>query len=58
MPKQAAGLSYAVRFPLLGKYFGQLCLVVAALYLGEVITLNLIVGAGLVIAGVALTERG
>lgn len=31
MPKQAAGLSYAVRFPVLGKYFGQLCLVVAAL---------------------------
>ena len=32
--------------------------VVAAFYLGEVITLNLIVGAVLVIAGVALTERG
>jgi drug/metabolite transporter (DMT)-like permease len=32
--------------------------VVAALYLGEAITFNLIVGAGLVIAGVALTERG
>jgi trk system potassium uptake protein TrkH len=31
MPNQAAGLSYAVRFPVLGKYFGQLCLVVAAL---------------------------
>jgi trk system potassium uptake protein len=31
VPKQAAGLSYAVRFPVLGKYFGQLCLVVAAL---------------------------
>jgi drug/metabolite transporter (DMT)-like permease len=32
--------------------------VVAALYLGEVITINLIVGAILVISGVALTERG
>jgi len=32
--------------------------VVAALYLGEVITINLVVGAVLVIAGVALTERG
>lgn len=33
MPKQAAGLSYAVRFPVLKKYFGQLCLVIAALTL-------------------------
>jgi drug/metabolite transporter (DMT)-like permease len=32
--------------------------VVAALYLGEVITTNLVVGSILVIAGVALTERG
>ena len=32
--------------------------VVAALYLGEVITMNLLVGAVLVIGGVALTERG
>jgi drug/metabolite transporter (DMT)-like permease len=32
--------------------------VVAALYLGEVITPNLVVGAVLVFAGVALTERG
>jgi drug/metabolite transporter (DMT)-like permease len=32
--------------------------VVAALYLGEVITLNLVSGAVLVITGVALTERG
>jgi drug/metabolite transporter (DMT)-like permease len=32
--------------------------VVAALYLGEVITLNLVIGAILVIGGVALTERG
>jgi drug/metabolite transporter (DMT)-like permease len=32
--------------------------VVAALYLGEVITANLVVGALLVIGGVALTERG
>jgi drug/metabolite transporter (DMT)-like permease len=32
--------------------------VVAALYLGEVITANLVVGAVLVIGGVALTERG
>ena len=32
--------------------------VVAALYLGEVITPNLVVGAMLVIGGVALTERG
>ena len=32
--------------------------VVAALYLGEVITMNLVVGAVLVISGVALTERG
>ena len=32
--------------------------VVAALYLGEIITPNLVVGAVLVIAGVALTERG
>jgi len=31
VPKQAAALSYAVRFRVLGKYFGQLCLVVAAL---------------------------
>jgi trk system potassium uptake protein TrkH len=31
MANQAAGLCYAVRFPVLGKYFGQLCLVVAAL---------------------------
>lgn len=31
MPKQAAGLSYAVRFSVLAKYFGHLCLVVAAL---------------------------
>jgi trk system potassium uptake protein TrkH len=31
MPNQAAGLSYAVRFAVLGKYFGQLCIVVAAL---------------------------
>lgn len=31
MSKQAAGLSYAARFPVLAKYFGQLCLVVAAL---------------------------
>jgi trk system potassium uptake protein TrkH len=29
--KQAAGLSYAVRSPVLAKYFGQLCLVVAVL---------------------------
>jgi trk system potassium uptake protein len=29
--KQATGLSYAIRFPVLAKYFGQLCLVVAAL---------------------------
>jgi drug/metabolite transporter (DMT)-like permease len=32
--------------------------VVASLYLGEVITMNLVVGAILVIGGVALTERG
>ena len=32
--------------------------VVAALYLGEIITPNLVIGAVLVIAGVALTERG
>jgi drug/metabolite transporter (DMT)-like permease len=32
--------------------------VVAALYLGEVITVNLVIGAVLVIGGVALTERG
>ena len=32
--------------------------VVAALYLGETITANLIIGAVLVIGGVALTERG
>jgi drug/metabolite transporter (DMT)-like permease len=32
--------------------------VMAALYLGEVITVNLVIGAILVIAGVALTERG
>ena len=32
--------------------------VVAAFYLGESITLNLMVGAVLVIGGVALTERG
>jgi drug/metabolite transporter (DMT)-like permease len=32
--------------------------VVAALYLGEVITPNLVAGAVLVFAGVALTERG
>jgi drug/metabolite transporter (DMT)-like permease len=32
--------------------------VVAALYLGEVITVNLVIGAILVIGGVALTERG
>ena len=32
--------------------------VVAALYLGEVITMNLVLGAILVISGVALTERG
>ncbi len=32
--------------------------VVAAFYLGETITLNLVVGAILVIGGVALTERG
>ena len=32
--------------------------VVAALYLGEVITANLVIGAILVIGGVALTERG
>jgi drug/metabolite transporter (DMT)-like permease len=32
--------------------------VVAALYLGEVITVNLVIGAVLVITGVALTERG
>jgi drug/metabolite transporter (DMT)-like permease len=32
--------------------------VVAALYLGEIITLNLVIGAILVIGGVALTERG
>ena len=32
--------------------------VVAALYLGEIITPNLVVGAMLVIGGVALTERG
>jgi len=31
VPKQAAGLTYAVRFSVLAKYFGQLCLVVAAL---------------------------
>lgn len=31
MSNQAAGLRYAVRFPVLGKYFGQLCLVVAVL---------------------------
>lgn len=33
MSKQAAGLSYAVRFSVLKKYFGQLCLVIAALTL-------------------------
>ena len=33
MSKQAAGLSYAVRFSVLRKYFGQLCLVIAALTL-------------------------
>jgi Trk-type K+ transport system membrane component len=33
VPEQAAGLSYAVRFPVLKKYFGQLCLVIAALTL-------------------------
>ena len=32
--------------------------VVAALYLGEVVTANLVIGAVLVISGVALTERG
>jgi drug/metabolite transporter (DMT)-like permease len=32
--------------------------VVAAFYLGEVITVNLVIGAVLVIGGVALTERG
>ena len=32
--------------------------VVAALYLGETITINLVIGAMLVIGGVALTERG
>jgi drug/metabolite transporter (DMT)-like permease len=32
--------------------------VVAALYLGDVITMNLVLGAILVISGVALTERG
>ncbi len=32
--------------------------VVAAFYLGEVITMNLVLGAVLVISGVALTERG
>jgi drug/metabolite transporter (DMT)-like permease len=32
--------------------------VVAAIYLGERITANLVIGAALVIAGVALTERG
>jgi drug/metabolite transporter (DMT)-like permease len=32
--------------------------VVASFYLGEVITMNLVVGAVLVIGGVALTERG
>jgi drug/metabolite transporter (DMT)-like permease len=32
--------------------------VVAAVYLGEAITFNLVIGAALVIAGVALTERG
>jgi drug/metabolite transporter (DMT)-like permease len=32
--------------------------VMAALYLGEVITVNLVIGAILVIGGVALTERG
>lgn len=31
MTKQADGLSYAVRFSVLAKYFGQLCLVVASL---------------------------
>lgn len=31
MPAQADGLSYAVRFAVVAKYFGQLCLVVAAL---------------------------
>jgi trk system potassium uptake protein len=31
MTKQGAGLSYAVRFPVLAKYFGQLCLVVTVL---------------------------
>jgi len=31
MAKQAIELSYAVRLPVIGKYFGQLCLVVAAL---------------------------
>lgn len=33
MPNQADALSYAVRFPVLAKYFGQLCLVVAMLSL-------------------------
>jgi drug/metabolite transporter (DMT)-like permease len=32
--------------------------VVAVLYLGETLSVNLVVGAVLVIAGVALTERG
>ncbi|HDR15264.1 MAG TPA: TrkH family potassium uptake protein, partial [Desulfobacteraceae bacterium] len=31
MSKQATGLSYAVRFSVLGKYFGQLCLVLSLL---------------------------
>lgn len=31
MSKQATGLSYAVRFSVLGKYFGQLCIVLSLL---------------------------
>ncbi|MGD9253773.1 MAG: DMT family transporter [Holophagae bacterium] len=54
----ALGLSESQKVGVYLYTIPPLTAVVAALYLGERITPNLVVGAALVVAGVALTERG
>ncbi len=54
----ALGLSESQKVGVYLYAIAPLTAVVASFYLGEAITLNLVVGAALVIGGVALTERG
>jgi drug/metabolite transporter (DMT)-like permease len=54
----ALGLSESQKVGVYLYAISPMTAVVAILYLGEAITLNLVVGAALVIGGVALTERG